>query len=86
MTWHGGSDGDSQVTPEARSAEDTETRSRPSASPPEMPLHQRLDPRRILKLDHEDRLRRGRPWLHQRLDPRRILKRRRPAPVAAPPP
>ena len=40
----------SSVTPEARSAEDTETDPGPISQPGPHRLHQRLDPRRILKL------------------------------------
>ena len=62
------------VTPEARSAEDTETAGPPRLVDRQGMLHQRLDPRRILKQgDHVIRGHHG-TQLHQRLDPRRILK------------
>ena len=62
------------VKPEARSAEDTETRAESRRAVRQALLHQRLDPRRILKrlLRAHESL--GASGLHQRLDPRRILK------------
>jgi len=63
------------VAPEARSDEDTETRTYSMATGCLPRLHQRLDPTRILKLDFDGGERYAEIVLHQRLDPTRILKR-----------